>query len=242
MIVRRTQEPAAERPSAAPGGDLAKRLVSGVIMAALALGTAWAGGLAFLLFWAGAGGLVLWEWIGITARAQRNWSWIAAGVAYAGIAVAAPVILRGDADFGFIVTIFLFAIVWSTDVLGYVVGRLIGGPKLWPAISPKKTWSGALGGIAGALAGASIIADAGGLAQRPALLLAIVLSIASQAGDLIESAIKRRFNVKDASRLIPGHGGVMDRLDGFIVAALIAALIGVARGGIAHPGRGLLAW
>jgi phosphatidate cytidylyltransferase len=132
--------------------------------------------------------------------------------------------------------------VWSTDILGYLVGRLVGGPKLWPLVSPKKTWSGAIGGTLGAAVAGLLVARANSLALAPVAVLSILLSAAAQAGDLMESALKRRFNVKDASHLIPGHGGVMDRLDGFIVAAFLAALIGLARGGVANPGRGLLMW
>jgi phosphatidate cytidylyltransferase len=229
-------------PSAAPGSDLRKRLMSGLVMAVLALGAAWLGGAIFLAFWAVAAALILWEWVNLTAGASQRGVWVLAGVLYAGAAFAAPVVLRGDAQLGFVAIIFLFAVVWSTDILGYLVGRFVGGPKLWPAVSPKKTWSGALGGTAGALIAAGIIAQLNALTIWPVALLAAVLSVGAQAGDLFESAIKRRFNAKDASHLIPGHGGVMDRLDGFIVAALIAALVGLARGGLMSPGRGVLAW
>ena len=139
--------------------------------------------------------------------------------------------------------IFLFAIVWATDIFGYFVGRAIGGPKLWPAVSPRKTWSGALGGALGAVAAGLAIASWSYRANPLAVAgLALLLSAVSQAGDLFESAVKQRFGVKDASHVIPGHGGVMDRLDGFAAAVVVAAVIGVARGGLAAPARGLLAW
>jgi phosphatidate cytidylyltransferase len=226
---------------AAPSSDLPKRMASGLAMAALALGTAWVGGIAFDVFWAAAAALILWEWVRLPPATQRL-PWVAPGLLYAGIAFLAPVMLRADEPFGLLAVLFLFGVVWATDILGYAAGRLAGGPKLWPAVSPKKTWSGALGGTFGAALAGAAVAHLNALALWPLVVLAIVLSIAAQAGDLLESAIKRKFNVKDTSHLIPGHGGVMDRLDGFILAAFIALLIGVARGGAMHPGSGLLAW
>src|SRR5262249_5983935 len=152
-------------------------------------------------------------------------------------------VLRSDAQYGFLAMIFLFAVVWGTDILAYFVGRAVGGPKLAPWISPKKTWSGAIGGVAAAIAAAIAVAFAGGLSNMAAVaLLAAALSIVSQAGDLFESALKRRFDVKDSSQLIPGHGGLMDRLDGFLTAAVAATLIGLAHGGLASAARGLLVW
>ena len=169
--------------------------------------------------------------------------WIAGGVLYAGAALLAPALLRADAGFGFLVIMLLFAIVWATDILGYFVGRAVGGPKLAPSISPKKTWSGALAGTAAAVIAAVAIAKFSG-GGDPVLVacVALVLSALSQAGDLFESKIKRRFNAKDSSGLIPGHGGLMDRLDGFVAAASAAALIGALRGGFDAPAGGLVAW
>jgi len=227
--------------AAAPRSDLPKRLASGAVMAALALATAWFGGPVFDAFWALAAILILWEWVRMPPATKRL-PWVAPGLVYAGVAFLAPVLLRADEPFGMLAILFLFAVVWATDILGYAVGRLAGGPKLWPAVSPKKTWSGALGGTAGAALAGAAIAHLNGLILPAIIALSVGLSIAAQAGDLLESAIKRKFNVKDASQLIPGHGGVMDRLDGFIIAALIALLVGVARGGMMNPARGLLAW
>jgi len=175
------------------------------------------------------------------APGRRGWG--AAGVAYAGIVLVAPVVLRRDPEFGLLAVLFLFAVVWSTDILGYFVGRTVGGPRLAPAVSPKKTWSGACGGALGALAaGVAVVHIAGNTALLPAACVALALSVASQAGDLFESAVKRRFGVKDASHVIPGHGGLMDRLDGFIAASGVAALVGIIRGGMDASARGLLLW
>jgi phosphatidate cytidylyltransferase len=174
---------------------------------------------------------------------SRHRIWRAAGVAYAGIVLLAPEVLRRDHDFGLVAILFLFAVVWSTDVLGFFVGRAIGGPRLAPPVSPNKTWSGACGGALGAVvAGVCVVVAAGSAPAVPAAAVALVLSVASQGGDLFESAVKRRFGVKDASHVIPGHGGLMDRLDGFIAASGVAALIGVMRGGLDSPARGFLQW
>jgi phosphatidate cytidylyltransferase len=170
-------------------------------------------------------------------------TWRAAGVVYAAVVLLAPVVLRGDGRYGLVSILFLFAVVWTTDVLGYFVGRAIGGPRLAPVVSPNKTWSGACGGALGAVvAGVVVVFTAGGIALLPAAAAAFVLSVASQTGDLFESFVKRRFGVKDASHVIPGHGGLMDRLDGFIAASGVAALVGVMRGGLDAPARGFLLW
>jgi len=175
-------------------------------------------------------------------------TWIAGGVAYAGVMLLAPLYLRLDPQYGLEAILLLFAVVWSTDVLAYFTGRTLGGPKLCPPISPKKTWSGAvagvLGGVLAAIALQRIFAQVGWGTFNPVAWsgLGLLLSVAAQAGDLLESWIKRRFGAKDTGALIPGHGGVMDRLDGFWAAALIAGLLGVMRGGFHHAGLGLLVW
>jgi phosphatidate cytidylyltransferase len=176
-----------------------------------------------------------------TPRARRLW--VAGGVLYAGVLLLAPLLLRHDGNFGFFAMVFVLAVVWTTDILGYFGGRAIGGPKLAPAVSPKKTWSGAISGAAGAMAVGAGLALGFGFDDIAVLAaIALVLSAAAQGGDLMESAIKRHFDVKDASHLIPGHGGVMDRLDGFWAAALAGCLIGLARGGFDGAARGLLVW
>jgi phosphatidate cytidylyltransferase len=176
------------------------------------------------------------------APAQRR-GWLAGGMPYAGAIGLAPIALRSDSEDGFIALMFLFAIVWTTDIVAYFLGRLIGGPKLLPRVSPKKTWSGAISGLAAAVLAAIAVAKLAGLPGLvPVALMAAVLSAVSQAGDLFESQLKRRFGAKDSGHLIPGHGGLMDRLDGFVFAAAVAALIGILRGGVGAPARGLLVW
>lgn len=228
----------------AGAGNLTLRVASAAVLAPVALAAAYWGGWPFVMFWAAAAIGILWEWMGLVVKhAGSNLMWAAGGVLYAGAAFFGPVVLRQDAGLGFTAVLFLFAVVWATDILAYFTGRVVGGPLLWPQASPKKTWSGALGGMLGAIAAAVAVAYAGGIGNLAAIAaVGLLLSVLSQAGDLFESAVKRRFAAKDASGLIPGHGGVMDRLDGFMVATFAAAAIGVARQGFNAPAHGLLLW
>ena len=150
--------------------------------------------------------------------------------------------MRLDPASGFAALMLVLLAVWATDIGGYFAGRLIGGPKLWPRVSPKKTWAGAIGGFVASLGVAGGFAAAGLGKIIPLLRLGAILSIASQLGDLFESAVKRRFGVKDSSHIIPGHGGLMDRLDGFVAAIVLAAIFGFLRGGADGVGRGLMVW
>jgi len=168
--------------------------------------------------------------------------WAALGGCYAFAALIASIVVRFDQVWGFTALMFVLLIVWVTDIGGYFAGRGIGGPKLWPRVSPKKTWAGAIGGFAASLAVAGGFATFGLGKTGPILLLGALLSIASQVGDLFESAVKRRFGVKDSSHIIPGHGGLLDRLDGFVAAIVLAAIFGFLRGGVDGVGRGLMVW
>jgi len=169
--------------------------------------------------------------------------WAAGGVAYAGATLLGPALLRRDPEWGLTALLFLFATIWITDIFAYFCGRAIGGLPLWPRVSPNKTWAGAVGGLVGGVAAGVAVAYATGLGRLGIIaVMAFLLSVLAQAGDLFESAAKRHFGAKDASRLIPGHGGVMDRLDGFLVAAFAALLIGIIREGTGTPARGFLLW
>jgi phosphatidate cytidylyltransferase len=169
--------------------------------------------------------------------------WVAGSIPYAGAIGLAPPLLRDDNWEGLIATLFVFAVVWTTDIAAFFVGRAIGGPKLMPRVSPKKTWSGAIGGtLAAVVVAVALVKATTATAAFAIALLAVLLSVAAQAGDLFESFVKRTFVTKEASRLIPGHGGVMDRVDGFVSACVVAALIGLTRGGLEAPARGLLLW
>jgi phosphatidate cytidylyltransferase len=243
-----SDQPLSDQPLARPRSNLALRVISSAVMAPLTIAVAWFGGWVFVLFWAAAACIVLWEWshlvIGARPARYRTFAaWMIAGLAYAGVLLLAPLVLRRDPALGFTALIFLFAVVWATDIAAYFAGRALGGPRLWVAVSPNKTWSGALGGALGGVVAGLAVCSLAGLDLAPKLAsVALALSVASQAGDLLESAIKRHFGAKDASHLIPGHGGLMDRLDGFLTAGLLAAMVGLARGGLDAAAQGLLIW
>jgi phosphatidate cytidylyltransferase len=180
----------------------------------------------------------------------RQRLWAVGGFFYASAAEVASVVVRLDQIWGFVALILILLVVWVTDIGGYFAGRGIGGPKLWPRVSPKKTWAGAIGGFAASLVVAACFVGFGfgkvepplTLKIGPILLVGAALSIVSQLGDLFESAVKRRFGVKDSSHLIPGHGGLMDRLDGFVAAVVVAAIFGLLQGGVDGVGRSLMVW
>jgi phosphatidate cytidylyltransferase len=168
----------------------------------------------------------------VCGRTARDRGWAAAGFGYAAVIAVVPPLVREHPRLGLVALLWMFAVVWLTDIAAYFAGRRFGGPKLWPAVSPKKTWSGFLGGLGAAVAaGAVVVLVAGQFGwEAPVPLGAVVVasavaSVLSQLGDLGESALKRRFGAKDSGVLIPGHGGVMDRLDGFWA---VAALMGLA--------------
>ena len=145
-------------------------------------------------------------------------------------------LLRDSDKPGFLAVLFLFAVVWATDILAYFVGRALGGPKLAPAISPGKTWSGAIGGAVGGVGAGILLAALAGAGLSFAIFTTAVIS---QAGDLFESWVKRRKGLKDSGTIIPGHGGVMDRVDGLVAAAFALYLIGWAFGSADHPAHAL---
>jgi phosphatidate cytidylyltransferase len=175
---------------------------------------------------AGAGAYVIWP----TGPSGAN-LWAGLGTLWIGAACIALLWLAADPVAGRATLLWLFASVWATDSAAYVVGRWAGGPRLAPHWSPKKTWSGALAGVAAAgIVGAVASKMLGISILSPVSCIAIGLSVAAQLGDLAESAAKRRFGVKDTSGLIPGHGGLLDRLDGMLAASLVAAALSLARG------------
>ncbi|MDX8460113.1 phosphatidate cytidylyltransferase [Mesorhizobium humile] len=176
----------------------------------------------------------------IAARIKGAASWEAPGLAYAALSGFSLAFLRDDNHSGLIAILFLFAVVWATDIGAYFVGRAVGGPKLAPSISPGKTQSGALGGAAGGVVAGLLLAVAAGAGNLVQLgLVALALSIVSQIGDLFESWVKRRHGAKDSSNLIPGHGGVMDRVDGLVAAAFALYVMGWIAAGAEHPALGL---
>lgn len=156
------------------------------------------------------------------------------GTLWIGASCVALIWLAADPASGRATVLWLFALVWATDSAAYLVGRWLGGPRLAPRWSPKKTWSGAVGGAAAAGLVGLVTANILGISMlSPVCWVSLGLSVAAQAGDLAESAAKRRFGVKDTSGLIPGHGGLLDRLDGMLAA--LAALAALTLAGGASP-------
>jgi phosphatidate cytidylyltransferase len=172
---------------------------------------------------------------------ERPW-WNTIGFGYAAAALVASSLIRLDEPAGFYALIFTLLVVWASDIGGYFAGRTIGGPKLWPRVSPNKTWAGSIGGFVLSVVVALVVALCGWGHVVPLVLLALALSLVSQLGDLFESAVKRRFGVKDSSQLIPGHGGLLDRLDGFVAAIVFVGLLGFLRAGADGIGRGFMIW
>lgn len=169
--------------------------------------------------------------------------WRAGGVFYFGIVIIAVLSMRGASQLGIVAGVFLAVSVWLTDSAAFFTGRQVGGAKLSPDISPSKTWSGALGGLAiGTLGGTLVWIFATSSPWWIGVGLAAVLSISGQIGDLAESAVKRRFRIKDSSDLIPGHGGLMDRLDSLTLAILLLFVIGAVHAGPGAIASGFLIW
>jgi len=281
MLPKEGREGAASRKP-----EVAIRVASAIVLAALALGAAVLSPWTFLVLVMVGGGLVAWEWgrltrgngfdgtalisavsvaaiavfvslgrpdfalfilaaaavtIGFTAFPSVGAGWSLAGLAYAALPAAALVWLRGDPALGAVAVVYLFAVAWTTDTASYAGGRLIGGPKLAPRISPRKTWSGFIvGAVTPALVGCAFALALKGTSPLKLALVSVALALACQMGDLVESWVKRRFGAKDMSQMIPGHGGLLDRIDGLLFAAILAALIALRDP--ANPGRGLLIW
>lgn len=220
-----------------PEGDDRAKLIGFISVAAMTLALLLFSGtflfLALIAIFGIASGLLL-SWIGGTRGV--------AGILYACGFLIAMVSLRGSFEntAGMVAIVYLCITVWFTDIGAYFVGRAVGGPKLAPAISPNKTISGAMGGIIVAAFGAWVIIILADLQfQGGLLLLAIVLSAVSQSGDLFESWIKRRSGVKDSGYIIPGHGGIMDRVDGLLFAAIALWILSVVINGFIAPASAL---
>jgi phosphatidate cytidylyltransferase len=217
-----------EMPDMSRWSGLKARAISAVVMVALVLTALWLGGFVFTLLIAVAAAIMIREWDVISAREKPYWRIL--GLLYVALPCASLIWLR-NLDMGRVLVLFVLLAIWATDIGAFFAGRLIGGPKIAPSISPNKTWAG-LGG--GALASAIICAIGGGFTPYPTttlgcIILGIVLAIVAQAGDFFESWLKRRSGVKDSGTLIPGHGGLLDRVDGLtFTMPLFALLVAIA--------------
>ena len=169
----------------------------------------------------------------VIVTVKHKLGWTIAGIGVGSSLATCLIYLRGIEASGLGLLFFLCFSVWAADIFAYIVGRTVGGPKLMPRVSPKKTWSGFLGGAAGAVIVGALVASY--LFEGNTVLfagLAFLTALAAQVGDLLESYIKRRFNVKDSSNLIPGHGGILDRVDGLVFSAYVFVacyVLGVAQ-------------
>jgi phosphatidate cytidylyltransferase len=272
------------RPRGTP--EILRRVASALVLAAIALGAVIASPWSFLALVAVAGGLLAWEWGGLTRGngfdattliqtvsvavlaifatlnqpqlillilgamaitivfsdlSRSHAAWALGGLAYTSFPAWALVWLRSDPNFGVAAILYLFAVAWTTDTASYLGGSSLGGPKLAPRISPNKTWSGfVVGSLAPAFVGYAFALLLGGTSPWSLALVSVALALACQMGDLLESAVKRHFGAKDMSHLIPGHGGLFDRIDSLLLASVIAALIALRDP--AAPGAGLLIW
>ena len=228
--------------------DLGRRTASALVLAPLGLAAVWLGGWPFYALLAATTAGLTWEWAtlplprvggegrGEEVRTSLTTFGRSLGLLLILTAAAAFAWLRADPTVGRANALFLLAIIWATDIAAYLIGRTAKGPRLAPRISPAKTWSGAIGGNAAAICTGLTAAAMTQTSFTHAAAIAAALSIIAQAGDLAESAVKRRFGVKDTSRLIPGHGGLLDRLDSTLAVTLAAALLAFLRG------RGVVLW
>lgn len=174
---------------------------------------------------------------------RENFVWRAAGLILFGLLIAGAVSMRGETMAGVWAGVYLGTVVWMTDSAAFFTGRQIGGEKLAPGISPSKTWSGALGGLAlGAGAGLLVWTFVTDSPWWIGLVLSVSISILGQLGDLSESAVKRHFRIKDSGDLIPGHGGLMDRLDSLTLGLILICIVGTLHSGFGSVAEGLLYW
>ncbi len=215
---------------------LVKRILSAAVLAPLATYAIWFGGIPFYILMALAFGISVQEWSRLSLREGRvNWKLLAAGVVYIGVAFMACIWLREFEDWGFFLLLYVFFAVWACDIGAYTFGRLIGGPKMAPSVSPNKTWAGLVGGCLSAIA-AVMLYDAW-LSTRlgePVIerfsyffqaTLGMLLAVVGQLGDLMESYLKRQVGLKDSGSLIPGHGGLLDRIDALLLTLPVYAVV-----------------
>ena len=224
------------------GSDLSVRVASALVLLAVLAGALWLGGWAWIIFVLAVAGLTIWEWNKLVSKfgisAFKEIVWLFFGAIYVGLAALALMMLREDTQPWFLFVGFLLP-VFAVDVGAYFVGRAIGGPKIAPKISPSKTWAGLIGGIlASALVLLAVeyfvedaelvqydaIGEFGIQTVLGALLVGTIIAVIAQTGDFFESWMKRRAGVKDSSRLLPGHGGLFDRVDGLIAVFFVAAI------------------
>ncbi|MBL0317796.1 MAG: CDP-archaeol synthase [Alphaproteobacteria bacterium] len=203
--------------------ELRLRILSSAVLLPVALASIIAGEMWFAALILAGAVLMSFEWNQlITARGhipEKRWHFV--GIAYVGAPCLALLYLREQ---GLPITLWLFAVIWSLDIGAYFTGKTFGGPKLAPQISPGKTWTGLAGGVLASMVVGGFISVFTGGNSVEMTILASILSVIAQCGDLFESWVKRVFGVKDSGNLIPGHGGILDRVDGLVPTAPLLAL------------------
>ena len=214
---------------AAARSDLLTRVGSAIVLFAIAGIALWFGGIAFGLLLLVGGALVVVEWLALVRAMGLG------GGAKAALTALGPVAILGAMaglwfireHLGMTAALWVFGMVWATDIGAYFAGRAFGGARLAPKISPSKTWSGLIGGMIAALVASATIGDRGGIVGVP-LWIGLFMGLLAQLGDLAQSWMKRRAGVKDSGHLIPGHGGLFDRVDGLLAVLFVAGIIGAA--------------
>ena len=205
--------------------ELFLRIVSACVLIPPVVAAIYLGSPYFEIMIASCACLLVREWF---ALCDGKILWVLFGIIYIGVPCYSLIYLRLDLNFGFETVLWVFTLVWSADSGAYATGRMFGGPKLAPRISPNKTWSGLCGGVfAAGIVGSMYTLVLGHQNMIPLTILSAFLGLLSQGGDLFESWIKRRFDKKDSGSLIPGHGGLFDRVDGLLAAAVGAAFISI---------------
>lgn len=227
--------------------DLRTRLISAVILAVAAFLCIYFGSFLMLAMIAAFCYVGMKEWMDLPK--SRNFSqltnrkWFGFGLLYVGWACLAILLIRFSDDLGYAATIWLITITIGTDIGAYFAGRFIGGPKVAPEISPNKTWAGVGGGIIGAIILSSIFLSMASVPVNSSILkLVVIFSLISQCGDFFESYVKRRFAVKDTGSFLPGHGGILDRMDGQIFLLIAAGVYAFFAGPMDQMAASLLIW
>lgn len=225
-VARNPFEPVPGKPRRLDS-DLVARIISAIAMVAVAIFALWMGGRFFTFFALVLAGGLMWEWTRVVHYMGREGTsriaWLMVGMVYIGWATAT--LLAFVTMFGMVAALFVLASVWAVDVGAYIAGRMIGGPKIAPAISPSKTWAGLGGGVVAA----TLWLWLGQASMSQVIILSplfgIIIAVIAQAGDFFESWMKRQAGLKDSSNLIPGHGGIFDRLDGLIPVLIMLSFL-----------------
>lgn len=227
--------------------DLRTRFISGVVLAVVAFLCIYFGSFFMLLMMAAFGYVGLKEWMDLPKQlnfsTETKYKWFGFGMLYVGWAVVAVLLIRYSDSLGYAATVWLVTITAGTDIGAYFAGRYIGGAKVAPKISPNKTWAGVGGGIIGAIILSSLFLMAAGVSLSSSIIkLVVVFSLICQCGDFFESYVKRRFAVKDTGAFLPGHGGLLDRMDGQIFLVIAAGIFAFFAGPMDQMAASLLVW